>query len=70
MACIDPDGTLTITAKFLLKALAESPLPPEEIAKRLPQRLRRVGVTESVFRARGGTSAAPGPTRSGGRNRA
>jgi predicted transcriptional regulator len=42
MACIDADGTLTITAKFLLKSLAESPLPPEEIARALGEPLFKV----------------------------
>lgn len=42
MACIDPDGTLTITAKFLLKSLAEAPRPPEEIAKALGEPLFKV----------------------------
>jgi len=42
MACIDPDGTLTITGKFLLKSLAGSPLPPEEIARRLGEPLFKV----------------------------
>lgn len=42
MACIDPDGTLTITGKFLLKSLAEAPLPPEEIARRLGEPLFKV----------------------------
>jgi len=42
MACIDPDGTITITAKFLLKSLAEAPRPPEEIAKALGEPLFKV----------------------------
>ena len=42
MACIDPDGILTVTAKFLLKSLAQDPLPLEEIAKRLGEPLFRV----------------------------
>jgi predicted transcriptional regulator len=42
MACIDPDGTLTITGKFLLKSLADAPLPPEEIARRLGEPLFKV----------------------------
>ena len=42
MACIDADGTLTLTAKFLLKSLAASPLPPEEIAKALGEPLFKV----------------------------
>ncbi len=44
MACIDPDGTLTITAKFLLKELDKGPLPPEDIAKALG---------EPIFKVRG-----------------
>ena len=39
MACIDPDGYLTVTATFLLKSLAQQPLPPEEIAKRMGEPL-------------------------------
>jgi len=31
MGCIDPDGTLTVTATVLLKKLSDGPLPPEEI---------------------------------------
>lgn len=42
MACIDPDGTLTITAKFLLKTLDRMPLQPEEIAKALGEPLFKV----------------------------
>lgn len=42
MACIDPDGTLTITAKFLLKELGKQHLPPEEIAKALGEPLFRI----------------------------
>jgi predicted transcriptional regulator len=44
MACIDPDGTLTVTGKFLLMSLADGPLPAEEIAANLKIPL---------FRARG-----------------
>jgi predicted transcriptional regulator len=44
MGCIDPDGTLTLTAKFLIKTLAEGPLPPEDIAKVM---------SEPIFRVRG-----------------
>lgn len=44
MPCIQADGTLTLTAMFLLKSLAERPLPPEEIARRLG---------EPVFKVRG-----------------
>jgi len=42
MACIDPDGTLTITAKFLLRELNKQPLPPEDIAKALGEPLFRI----------------------------
>ena len=44
MGCIDPDGTLTLTAKFLIKTLGEWPLPPEDIAKVMG---------EPIFRVRG-----------------
>ena len=44
MACIDADGTLTLTAKFLLKELDKQPLPPQEIAK---------AIGEPVFKVRG-----------------
>ena len=44
MGCIDPDGTLTLTAKFLIKTLGEGPLPPEDIAKVMG---------EPIFRVRG-----------------
>ena len=44
MGCIDPDGTLTLTAKFLIKTLGEGPLPPEDIAKVM---------SEPIFRIRG-----------------
>ncbi len=44
MPCIQPDGTLTLTAMFVLKSLGEGPLPPEEIARRLG---------EPVFKVRG-----------------
>ena len=42
MACIDPDGVLTVTATFVLKNLREQPLPPEDIAKRLGAPLFKV----------------------------
>jgi hypothetical protein len=42
MACIDPDGTLTITGKFVLKSLLDGPLPPEEVARRLGEPLFKV----------------------------
>ena len=44
MACIDSDGTLTPTGISLLEALAEEPMPPEDIAKH---------VGEPIFRVRG-----------------
>jgi predicted transcriptional regulator len=44
VACIDSTGSLTITAKFLIKELGKNPLPPLEIAKALG---------EPVFRIRG-----------------
>ena len=44
MGCIDPDGTLTLTAKFLIKTLGEGPLPPEDIANLMG---------EPIFRVRG-----------------
>jgi predicted transcriptional regulator len=44
MACIDPDGTLTVTGRFLLLSLVDGPLPVEEIAAKLKIPL---------FRARG-----------------
>ncbi|MFO8173839.1 MAG: hypothetical protein ACQET1_05825 [Gemmatimonadota bacterium] len=44
MACIDPDGTVTITAKFMLKQLDKGPLAPQEIAKALG---------EPIFKVRG-----------------
>ena len=42
MACIDSDGTLTPTGYLLLKGLAESPMPPEDVAKHLGEPLFRV----------------------------
>lgn len=44
MACIDADGTLTPTGLLLLKALAEGPLTPGDIAAHL---------SEPIFRVRG-----------------
>ena len=44
MACIDADGTLTVTGRFLLMSLAAGPLPAEEISARMKIPL---------FRARG-----------------
>lgn len=31
MSCVDPDGTLTVTATRLLETLSAGPLPAEEI---------------------------------------
>jgi len=42
MACISSDGSLTITAKFLLRSLLEAPLPPEDIARALGEPLFKV----------------------------
>jgi hypothetical protein len=42
MACIDPDGVLTVTGKFLLKSLDGGPQPPEAIAKAMGEPLFRV----------------------------
>jgi predicted transcriptional regulator len=44
MACIDADGTLTLTGKFLLKSLVEGPMTPQEIGK---------AIGEPVFKVRG-----------------
>lgn len=44
MGCIDPDGNVTITAKFMLKQLDRGPLPPEDIARALG---------EPIFKVRG-----------------
>jgi len=41
MACVNPDGTLSDSAKALLRAAAE-PIPPEEIAKQAGQPLFKV----------------------------
>ncbi len=41
MACVNPDGTITPTAKALLQSL-ESPLTPEEIAAKIGAPLFRV----------------------------
>ena len=42
MACIDPDGILTVTGKFLLKSLGGGPQPPEVIAKAMGEPLFKV----------------------------
>jgi hypothetical protein len=42
MACIDPDGTVTITAKFMLKELNKGALPPQDIARALGEPLFKV----------------------------
>jgi predicted transcriptional regulator len=44
MACIEPDGSLTVTGRLLLEGLVQEPLPPEDIAKK---------VNEPVFKVRG-----------------
>jgi predicted transcriptional regulator len=41
MACVNPDGTITTTAKSLLQSLA-NPLTPEEIAAKIGVPLFRV----------------------------
>lgn len=41
MACVSPDGSLTESARTLL-ALLETPLAPEEIARRLGRPLYQV----------------------------
>jgi len=41
MACVNPDGTLSPSAKDLLKGL-ETPLSAEEVSRRLGQPLFRV----------------------------
>jgi predicted transcriptional regulator len=41
MACVNPDGTISPSAKALLKAL-ETPLSAEEVSGRLGQPLFRV----------------------------
>ena len=41
MACVNPDGSITETAKALLRVL-ESPLTPEEIAQQVGQPLFKV----------------------------
>lgn len=42
MACIDPDGTVTITAKFVLKELNKGPLQPQDVARALGEPLFKV----------------------------
>jgi len=41
MACVNPDGTLSESAKMLLRYLGE-PLAPEEISKKVGQQLFKV----------------------------
>ena len=41
MACVNPDGSITETAKALLRVL-ESPLTPEEISRQIGQPLFKV----------------------------
>jgi predicted transcriptional regulator len=41
MACVNPDGTVTESAKALLAAV-ENPLTPEEISKQVGQPLFKV----------------------------
>jgi predicted transcriptional regulator len=42
MACVNPDGTLSIAAKGLLKILAPGPLTDQEIAMKLGQPVPQV----------------------------
>ena len=44
MACVNPDGTLTSSAKELLKIL-NIPLTPEEISQRLNRPMFRVRIS-------------------------
>lgn len=41
MACVNPDGTITESAKALLRAI-KNPLAPEEISKQIGQPLFKV----------------------------
>jgi predicted transcriptional regulator len=41
MACVNPDGSLTESAKALLKSIS-TPLGPEEISKKLGQPLFKI----------------------------
>ncbi len=56
MACVKPDGSLTETAKVLLRQL-ENPLKAEEIAPRVNQPLFKV---RSVMRELVGNGAGHG----------
>jgi predicted transcriptional regulator len=42
VACIDSTGSLTITAKFLIRELGKNPLPPQDIAQSLGEPLFRI----------------------------
>lgn len=42
MACINPDGTITGSAKDLLRVIIGEPLTPEEISKQLGQPLFKI----------------------------
>jgi predicted transcriptional regulator len=42
MACIDGDGSLTPTGEELLKALAEQPMSPQDVASLLSHPIFRV----------------------------
>ena len=44
MACIEPDGSLTVAGTALVNALAAEPLTPQEIAQSL---------SEPIFKVRG-----------------
>ena len=37
MACIEPDGSLTLTGQRLLQEIAENPMTPQEIASTLEE---------------------------------
>ena len=37
MACIEPDGSLTLTGQRLLEEVAKQPLTPQEIARLLEE---------------------------------
>ncbi|WP_275118030.1 hypothetical protein [Alkalihalobacterium chitinilyticum] len=42
MACVNPDGTLTSSAKALLIAIQDQALTPEDISKKIGQPLFKV----------------------------
>ncbi|WP_216831426.1 hypothetical protein [Alkalihalobacterium elongatum] len=42
MACVNPDGTLTSSAKALLSAIQDQALTPEDISKKIGQPLFKV----------------------------